>query len=124
MQYIFRNKAEVLPPKKNKMVIRPADVSIATFSRRLGFLLQKIAHYLFSPCVPARLDDLEGLSVRRSEADLSGDLGGWLFIDGPERLVFPRHFVGARASKVLLLDSFQRLQNQVQIRRCGRFSGQ
>lgn len=52
MQYLFRNKAEVPPLKKNKIVIRPPDVSIATFSRRLGFLLQKIAHYLSSLTFP------------------------------------------------------------------------
>src|SRR6185437_5424409 len=60
-QYILRNKAEVLLPEKNEIVIRSVDVSIMTFPHRLGFLLQKIAHYLFCPCVAAGLEDLECL---------------------------------------------------------------
>ena len=117
-QHILENKAEVLLPEKNEIVIRPADVSILAPASGLGFLLQEITYYLLSPCVPARLGDLECLSVRRSEADLSRHLRGGSFIAAPERLILSCYFIGAKASKILPLNSFQRLHNKVQIRRC------
>src|SRR5205814_3413551 len=125
VQYIFRNEPELLLSQKNKLVIRPADVSIETSRPRLGFLLQKIAHDLFASWVPARLDDLECRPARGSETHLSGDLRGRLFIVASERLILSHHFIGARASGVVLLDSFHRFENEVQIRssnfsfRCG-----
>ena len=48
MQYILRNQSELFLPQKNKIVIRPVDVSIATF-RAGSISCSKRSRTIFSP---------------------------------------------------------------------------
>jgi hypothetical protein len=45
---VLRNNAEVLLPKKNEVIVRPADLATASCLRRVDFPVQKFANYNYS----------------------------------------------------------------------------
>jgi hypothetical protein len=79
-QNVLRNDPEVLSPKKNKVIVRPADLVTAYFLRRVSVPVQKLANHSFSPGVTFRLNNLVRLRVGRHEIDLGHDLRGGLRI--------------------------------------------
>ena len=117
-QNVLRNDAEVLSPKKSKVIVRPSDLVTVYSLRRVSFPVQKLANHSFSPGVAFRLDNLVCLRVGRNEIDLGPDLRGRLRIVASQHFVFSNHLIGSRLSGVLVLDVLQALQDQVQI---GRF---
>jgi hypothetical protein len=117
-QNVLGKDAEVLLPKKNKVIVFPTDLLTVYFLRRVSFPVQKLANYSFCARVTFHLNNLVCLRVGRNEIDLGDDLRGGSRIIAAQHFVFSNHLIGSRLSGLLMLDVLQALQDQGQI---GRF---